>query len=330
MKSDINIPLISAVMIVYNGGLFIEMAIDSILRQTYSNFELLVLNDGSTDETEQIVKKISKGDERIKYSKNDINKGLAFARNQIINLAKGKYVVVTDADDISLPHRFETQLNFLNKNPDTHIIGSTVILIDEKGREYGNWDYPLTNNEIKKELKNACVIANPSCMFRKEVFDKIRGYNEGLVICEDWDFFYRASLIFNLSNIKESLIKYRVHNNNMSKNRLDETIVYSVYLSNNLPAVSLSFSLKKLVLTYPFVVEEVNQKIIKFYSFWIGTHSKLKHTKLSEELYYYVYKELGTILSSALKKEFLKKCAIIFFKNGNIKMTFNIITTLIK
>ncbi len=322
MDSDLSNPLISAVMIVYNGEQFIAKAIDSVLSQTYKNFELLIWNDGSTDGTENIIKLKSNGDSRIKYFKSDVNRGLSFSRNKIIKEANGNFIAVTDADDISLPIRFETQIKFLQKNTQISVVGSTVKLIDVNGKERGVWQYPLRDEEIKTGLSNACVIANPSSMFTIEVFKKVNGYDENLTFCEDWDFFYRAVPYFNFSNYAEPLVLYRVHESSMSKNNLVRTIIYSVCLNNKLEGKYLGYNLKELLNEFPKLKHELVKKTIKFYIYWIDTYCKLGYKKLSETLFFNVKSNLFELFEMSDKKIFLKNCLSIYSNDGNIKMIF--------
>lgn len=284
MDSNINKPLISAIMIVYNGERFIEKAIDSILNQSFKKFEFLILNDGSTDGTEAIIRKKSELDRRIVCLKNESNCGLSYSRNKIINHAQGEYIIVADADDISFPDRFENQINFMILNPHIDVYGAYVKLIDEADNQFECWEYPIKNEEIKEGLANACIIANPSSIFKKNVFTKLNGYDENLTVCEDWDFFVRASHYFNFENANVPNIYYRIHNNNISKTKLEQTVIYAMFLKFSLNKTCLNYGIKEFIQTYPNLKNEFSIKATQFYCFWIETYYKMGYENSSLNL----------------------------------------------
>ncbi len=316
-------------MIVHNGATFIEEAITSVLDQTFKDFEFLILNDGSTDHTQDIIDRFVKTDKRIRAIKNDKNKGLSFSRNTIMRMARGKYIATTDADDISISTRFETQYNYLENNSSIDILGSAVKLINDKGEAFESWLYPETDKEIKEGLNNSCIVANPSSLFRKEVFERTGGYNEALTICEDWDFFVRAAKDFSFANTKEAMILYRVHNNNISKNKLEHTIIYSTYLNHKLNASHMGSGILQTVKDFPDLKNELAQKTIQFYTFWMDTYSKLGYKKLSEELCDFVMSSYFTIFNKELKKQFLKQSLAIFMRRKHFSKSITILTRII-
>jgi glycosyltransferase involved in cell wall biosynthesis len=314
MDTTLNTPTLSAIMIVYNGAHFIESAIRSVLEQTYSDFELLILNDGSTDKTEEVILSMASLDSRIRYLKNDTNMGLSYSRNKIIRNANGNYIAVTDSDDISISTRFEKQMNFLLANSSMAVLGSAVTLMNDKGELFDIWHYPIEHKEIEEGLKTACVIANPASIFKKDVFTEVNGYNEQLTICEDWDFFVRAAKIFSCHNLSEPLIHYRIHNNNISKNKLEHTIIYSAYLSGQVHEKHLGSGLLEIAKLFPELKTSLSERTIQFYSFWIDTYSKLGYRKLSEELYDFVCANYFVIFDPTRQKKFKNFCIKIYMK----------------
>ena len=306
MDSNLSTPLISAIMIVYNGERFIEKAIDSILNQSFKNFEFLILNDGSTDATDEIIKRKLITDKRIVYLINEINLGLSYSRNKIINHAHGKYIIVTDADDISFLDRFENQVNFMTLNPHIDIYGAFVKLINETDQPFECWEYPIKNNEIKDGLKNACIVANPTIIFKKSIFTKINGYNNALTICEDWDFFVRASLYFNFENSNAPNIYYRIHNNNISKTKLEKTVIYALFLKFSLDKICLSYTIKEFIQNYPHLKNDLASKAIQFYCYWIETYYKMGYIEIAEDLLAFMSNNFCVFFNKKQKRQYHK------------------------
>ena len=192
-------------MSIYNGEDYLHEAIESILKQTYSDFEFIIINDGSSDSSLKIVKSIS--DNRIVLI-DQKNTGLAIALNNGIKIAKGKYIARMDADDISMPERLKLQFEFLENHPEVIVVGGNADVIDKSG------DYVYTSNQmlewemIKNKLPETPFF-HSSTMYRKSSFETVGGYPE-LYRIEDVVFFNRLSRIGELRNLKEVLIKYRL------------------------------------------------------------------------------------------------------------------------
>lgn len=204
------IPDVSVIMAVYNGELYIREAIESVLRQTYGNFELIIINDGSTDRSLEIIKTFD--DKRIKIITQN-NEGPAGARNKGIKAAAGKYIANLDADDICLPQRLEKQVEFLDKNPEFVIVGSNGFITDRHGTVIYTSSYPVIDDLIREQLPETPFI-NSSVMFRKEAALKAGGYYEPInrykIYCEDCILWNRMAKSGKLANIREPLIYYRL------------------------------------------------------------------------------------------------------------------------
>jgi len=198
-------PTISVVMPVYNGEKYLNEAIDSILHQTYTDFEFIILNDGSTDKTEEII--LSYDDPRIVYVKNEENLQIVKTLNKGIALAKGKYIARMDADDISLPERFEKQIAFMEENPDIDVCGTWVETI---GPPYEYWRYPVDNEQIKAALVFNSALAHPTVMFRNTVFEHTL-YEETYNKAEDYALWVKLSKEHRLHNLPLFLFQYRLH-----------------------------------------------------------------------------------------------------------------------
>jgi len=214
-------PLISIISTFYNCDKYICQSVESILSQTYANFEFIIINDGSTDKT---VEKINfYKDSRIIFINHEDNKGIARRRNEAIFKANGKYACVHDGDDISLPNRLEKQCEFLENNNSIFCVGTHAIKINENGDEIGMMDYPPVNHdEIVKMFGG--IISNPiidsSSMFRIKDFNNLGGYSmeANRYLIPDLDLWMRAlteNKIF--ANIPQPLIRYRVNPDGMTQ-----------------------------------------------------------------------------------------------------------------
>ena len=206
-------PSISVVMPVYNGSKYLREAIDSVLIQDFSDFEFIIVNDGSTDESESII--FSYVDKRIKYIKQD-NAGVGGALKTGCNVASGKYIARMDSDDICMPNRFYEQKFFLDKNPLFVLVGSAVININESG-DYLSRSFPYTSNYILQKLvKNYSPICHPSVMMHRSAYNKSGGYEEFEPL-EDIFMWVKLSNIGKLENLSIPLLKYRIVESSVSR-----------------------------------------------------------------------------------------------------------------
>ena len=206
------LPQISVVMPVYNAERYLKDAIESILNQTFSDFEFIVIDDASTDNSYKIIEEFTKTDERIVVLRNENNLGIAETRTKGTINAKGKYIAVADADDISISTRFEKQYNYLEKHSDCGVIGGFIELFDsDTGKIIGVRKYYEDDTNLRKRLFLYCPIAQPVCMIRKEVFDNIGYYDPKYPPAEDLDLWFRIGMKYKFANIQEILLKYRVH-----------------------------------------------------------------------------------------------------------------------
>jgi GT2 family glycosyltransferase len=207
-------PLVSVLLPVYNDERFIELAVSSILSQIFEDFELIVIDDGSRDGSPGIVSKFR--DPRIRLIHNEHNLGLAPSLNRGIAASNGDYIARHDADDIALPHRLRTQIEFLRSHPDCAMVGSRALLIDDQGLEQGVSDCPpIADIDIKWSLLVGNPFFHSSVMMRRDVVDKTGGYTEDPVIfrafVEDYDLWSRINRIARSANIREPLQVYRLH-----------------------------------------------------------------------------------------------------------------------
>jgi glycosyltransferase involved in cell wall biosynthesis len=207
-----NAPAISVVLPVYNCERYLEKAIQSVLDQTFTDFELIIINDGSTDKTEFNI--LSFTDHRIVYVKNPQNKGLIYSLNRGIEMAQGQYIARMDADDICLPERLEKQKNFLDEHPGIAMTACLAMLIDEKGREKGirKEDKKTTSPlQIRRKMPYENCIAHPTVMMRSGVFKKLL-YKPNQKNIEDYDCWLRLlNRGYAIQKMEVPLLLYRTH-----------------------------------------------------------------------------------------------------------------------
>lgn len=197
-------------MPVYNSGAYLKEAIDSILVQTVSDFEFIIVNDGSTDDSTKIIQSYT--DRRIRSLINEKNEGLSYTLNKGVAAARGKYIARMDGDDISLPCRFEKQINYLQSH-NLDLVASTVKCVDSKGQPLPNWKedvVTITNAQIRKALpKNNCI-AHPSVLGKTELF-KNYPYQQKQGLAEDYDLWLRLVADgFRIEKLNEFLVLYRI------------------------------------------------------------------------------------------------------------------------
>ncbi len=203
-------PAVSVILPVYNGDAFLKEAIDSILRQTFTDFELIIINDGSTDDSEEIIQSYS--DERILYLKNDMNRGLIFSLNRAIDFSNGKWIARMDADDISLPERIKKQVGYAMAN-DSTLLATQVDLIDVNGLSLPPWPadrYTRNSTEIKRHLLRDNCLAHPSVFGKTEIFKRYR-YRSVQKYSEDYDLWLRlVDDGFQIDKLDEPLLLHRI------------------------------------------------------------------------------------------------------------------------
>lgn len=199
-------------MSVYNGDRYLTEAVESILAQTFTDFEFIIINDGSTDKSLAILEGYAKQDKRIRLI-NQQNIGLAKSLNKAISLAKGELIARMDADDIALPERFERQVEYLDRNPDCLALGCDVLQIDMDGAPICKMGLPLSHEKIEAELLqgHGGAVRHPAVMMRRDMVVKIGSYREKFQMTEDLDLFLRLAEMGRLANLPDTLLEYRLH-----------------------------------------------------------------------------------------------------------------------
>lgn len=213
-------PAISIVMPFYNAAPYLAEAVKSILDQTFSNFEFIVINDGSTDGSDKIIQSFA--DKRIKYILNPENKGLVYSLNKGLDAAEGSLIARMDADDISMPDRLERQFEYLRMHPEADLVATQVQLINEKGQPTGFWKEDRENSSpelIKEFLAVNNCIAHPTILAKADVIQKLR-YREAQGQAEDYDLWLRwISAGKTIHKVDTVLLQHRILPNSFTRNR---------------------------------------------------------------------------------------------------------------
>ena len=219
-----NPPTVSVVMSVYNGRKFLREAIESILIQTYKDFEFIIIDDFSSDGTPRIIE--SYDDPRIVYIRNEKNLGLTTNLNKGLILARGQYIARQDDDDVSASHRLEQQVNFLEQHPDVVLVGCHYYLIDQNGKLFSTCYAPMGDEAIKEFLKEANAFCHGAVIFRNTIVQKVGGYRQEAKYTEDYDLWLRLSEHYKLANIDVPLYSLRRATSSISTENIAKQIYY--------------------------------------------------------------------------------------------------------
>lgn len=219
---------ITVLMSVYNGEGYLRESVESILTQTYKDFEFIIVNDASKDKSLTILEEYERKDKRIILVSNNENSGLTKSLNNGLKMAKGKYIARQDADDISEPERLFQQVTFLEKHPDIGLIGSDSIAIDDRGKQIGLWETLGDNDQIKERLKKTNCFCHGSVMLRSECLKSVGVYREKFRYAQDFDLWLRISERFKVMNINTALYRLRKNPKSISGSNLSTQLDYQL------------------------------------------------------------------------------------------------------
>ncbi|MBD3883571.1 glycosyltransferase [Phormidium tenue FACHB-886] len=212
-------PTVSALMPIYNVDRYLAAAIESILAQTWTDFELIIIDDGSTDGSGKILERYARRDERIKLSSRE-NRGISKTRNELLAQARGEFIAIVDGDDVSMPDRFARQVGFLRGHPNVLCVGSALDWIDEQDRHLGHCEMPQTDREIQSLLVGGIsMLHHPCTMVRRSALLQVGGYDESLVASVDLDLWLRLGELGELANLPDTLLRYRLHSKSITHRR---------------------------------------------------------------------------------------------------------------
>ena len=256
---------ISILLPVFNCGLYVKSAIQSIINNSYKNYEVIVVNDGSTDNTLGLINQFN--DTRIKvYNKE--NSGLVETLNYGLNKCNYPIIMRMDGDDIIHHKKIETQLNYFLRN-ESILVGTQGFTIDFNEKKTGKINLPLSNDKIIKSLlKLSSGLIHPSVMYYKDALLKIGGYNQNFKHAEDYEMYLRLSKVGKISNLENRLIYLRKHDTNVSKifamDQIKNTIISrEIYLNSNILSINNEI--------YDKYKRQTDEKII--YIFYMKVHA---------------------------------------------------------
>lgn len=214
-------PKVSVVMSVFNGEPYLGQAIKTILNQTFRDFEFIIVDDGSTDGSPEILKERDRHDARIRLIRNDSNLGLIVSLNEGIRVAKGEYVARQDADDISLPKRLALQVQFLDENPEIGVLGTWITNFDENGRQVV-WKTPTSHAVIRWSLLFSTSIGHATVMMRRPLLEGVAPFSPEMIHAEDYDLWSRLSQRTRFANLPQCLYLRRCHKDRVSVRYAEE------------------------------------------------------------------------------------------------------------
>ncbi len=214
-------PAVTVLMAVFNGMPYLRAAVDSVLAQTFRDFEFLIVNDGSADGSAALLHEAAQRDPRVRVIDRE-NRGFVASLNEGLAAARGTYIARFDADDVCLPHRLQAQVAYLQGHPSCVLVGGYVNLIDGAGRPLWTLRPPVTHAEIDSQhLMGHTSIPHPVATFRREVALRVGGYNPAFPAGQDLDLWLRLAEVGELHNLPEPLIQYRQHHRSISSTRAD-------------------------------------------------------------------------------------------------------------
>jgi glycosyltransferase involved in cell wall biosynthesis len=204
-------PLVSVIMPVYNPGDYLVDAIESILNQTYQNFEFIIVDDASTDDSWKIIKSYTKKDKRIRSYKNPLNLGVSLTSNFAISKVRGNYIARMDSDDVSAPTRLQKQVAFLNRHPKTVLVGGQCTIIDQFGHSIGSKNFPLSPHQVLMEMLFWAVPVQQGFMMvnRTLLPQNFIWYSASKTSAEEIDLFFNLSQYGDFANLPYNLYYYR-------------------------------------------------------------------------------------------------------------------------
>lgn len=234
--------LVSVIIPAYNAEAYIAEALDSILKQTYQNFEVIIIDDASVDRTLAIAKRYAAKDKRIRVYENESNKGVGANRTRGIELAKGEYICWQDADDISLPERLQSQVSYLDTHAEVGVVGGFIEFFDNTTTGPIR-RYVETDDMLRKSIFRYNPVAQPASMFRAECFEKVGAYDERYKVSEDLEMLFRVGVHYKFANVQQVILKYRQSSTSLTRANLRRMEIVTLNLRKKYaknPAYSFS------------------------------------------------------------------------------------------
>ena len=216
-------------MPVYNGEKYLKYAVNSVLEQSYKNFELIIIDDCSIDNTRKILAGYKKKDSRIKVYYNNENLGVPKSLNYVLSLAKGVFIARIDSDDIWLKEKLRKQIEYLANNPATYLLGTAKKVINESGKIlHAKEKQFFTYNQIKKQILKNNLFCHSSIIFRRSILNDVGYYNERFLNTEDYEFWIRVLAKRKGEILPEPLVYYRLHKDMISIKKRKQQFLYVI------------------------------------------------------------------------------------------------------
>lgn len=221
-------PKISLIIGVYNGAEKLRESLDSVLSQSFTDFEVVVVNDASTDETSFVLNEYATRDTRIKIVTNEKNLGLTKSLNRGIGVSSGEYIARMDNGDISYPTRFEKQVAFLDEHKEYSMVGSFANLTDDASVVIGQLRYPTKHDDIVRKLIRHNLFVHSSVMVRRSALEEVGFYNEAWKYAQDYELFFRMVQRGKVANIAEPLVSYRISEQSITKSKNKKQVMFAI------------------------------------------------------------------------------------------------------
>lgn len=308
-------PLVTVFIAAYNCERYIQQTVDSILSQTYKNIEIIIIDDGSSDNTVNIIKAIK--DEKIRFYQNEKNKGIPFTRNLGLELAKGEYIAIIDADDVAFPNRLKKQLNYLLNNTEIDVLGTYYKTIGNRFPRTIKTKF-VCDKDIKAFLIFYNNIANPTVMMRKGfLVENSLQYDERYFVAQDYKLWSEVVKYGNISIVKEPLTRYRVGHGNITqqskkseeKAKRRKSLIDRIHID--------------LLNHYGF---DLSQEEIEQFNLFF-TDNIVDDYKINEQILYQMIKNIYNqnnrkkIFNSLRFREILSHCVLISLDRHNLKFS---------
>lgn len=252
-------PKVSIILPTYNGSKWISGAIKSVLTQSFLDWELIIIDDGSTDNTAEIVNKFSHKDARIIYLRNKENLGLAKTLNRGLGEARAEIIARLDEDDEWMcADKLEVQMDFMQRNPQCVLVGTNIVAVDEVGAEVGRYMFPEDDLAIRSKMLDVNCFAHSSVAFRKSVAIGVGGYSTTISPLEDYDLWLKLGMSGKLANMGRYCVKYLIRRNSLSRK--------SKKIEQALLAIKLIKQYKK---AYPHFWKYITLRYFGLFKYWL-------------------------------------------------------------
>ena len=315
-------PRVSVLMSVYNEKFHLREAVESVLEQTFTDYEFIIINDGSTDGSSDMLRQYAQFDERICVHHQE-NRGLTASLNKGCKLARGRYIARMDADDISLPERLAKQVHYMETHPEIGVLGTWVEYIDESGETYGQWRMPTQPGLIGWSLIFGTCLAHPTVIMRSDVLKSLNYYRLEALHVEDYDLWTRASFSTRLANLPEVLLKRRTRAESIcsqySQTQQENAVKVAQWLSERLLGSKVStdsISYLRRTVSGPALpsfeqIETVANLIQRFYQAYLKAHplTESEEKKVAQDAANKLY-----LLAEWAGKISFWKCLVIMLK----------------